>query len=86
MAATDPQTKAHIMREFYRMRASGQPVPPESYASFVAVTNEGYASGPEAGNRVPDFTLPDQDGKARTLGDLTGPNGLLLVFYRSADW
>ncbi|HTW87130.1 MAG TPA: hypothetical protein VMD75_03900 [Candidatus Binataceae bacterium] len=84
--ATDSETKAHIMREFSRLRAAGQPVPPEVYSRFVAVTNEGFASGPEVGQPVPAFALPDQDGKSRALGDLSGPNGLLLVFYRSADW
>ncbi len=86
MGATDPETKTQIMREFYRLLASGQPVPPEAYARFVAVTNEGYTTGPEAGARVPEFALPDQSGRTRALADLTGPNGLLLVFYRSADW
>ncbi len=49
MTPTDSETKTRIMREFYRLRASGQPVPPEAYARFVAVTNEGFASGPEVG-------------------------------------
>ena len=84
--STDPDTKTRIMREFYRLRAAGQPVPPEAYARFVAVTNDGFTSGPETGARVPEFTLPDQNGKSRALADLRGPNGLLLVFYRSADW
>jgi peroxiredoxin len=42
--------------------------------------------GPRIGARVPDFTLPDQHGQARTLHSLMGPKGLMLVFYRSADW
>ena len=42
--------------------------------------------GPQVGERVPEFTLPDQDGRSRTLQSLMGPNGLMLVFYRSADW
>jgi hypothetical protein len=42
--------------------------------------------GPQLGETVPDFTLPDQEGEARTLGSLMGPEGLVLVFYRSADW
>ena len=36
--------------------------------------------------RVPPFRLPDQKGKQRSLRDLAGPEGLLLVFSRSADW
>ena len=86
MAANDLETKTRIMREFYRLRAAGQPVPPEVYSRFVAVTNEGFSTGPDVGARVPEFTLPDQDSRQRALADLTGPGGLLLVFYRSADW
>jgi peroxiredoxin len=42
--------------------------------------------GPQVGSAVPDFTLRDQYGKMRTLTSLMGPKGLMLVFYRSADW
>lgn len=42
--------------------------------------------GPHVGSRVPDFTLLDQSGQSRTLASLMGPKGLMLVFYRSADW
>lgn len=42
--------------------------------------------GPQVGDVVPDFTLPDQQGRTRTLSSLMGPNGLVLVFVRSADW
>jgi len=41
---------------------------------------------PRAGQSVPDFKLPDQNGKLLSFRDITGPNGALLVFYRSADW
>jgi len=42
--------------------------------------------GPQVGQRVPDFSLMDQDGTVRTLDSLMGPEGALLLFYRSADW
>lgn len=42
--------------------------------------------GPQLGQRVPDFTLTDQQGRSRTLTSLFGPRGLMLVFFRSADW
>jgi hypothetical protein len=42
--------------------------------------------GPQVGERVPDFALKDQTGKARTLRSVTGPKGAMLVFIRSADW
>jgi hypothetical protein len=42
--------------------------------------------GPQVGERVPDFSLPDQTGRMRTLQSITGPKGAMLVFFRSADW
>ena len=42
--------------------------------------------GPQVDSKVPDFTLPDQHGTPRTLQSLIGPKGLMLLFYRSADW
>jgi hypothetical protein len=42
--------------------------------------------GPRVGERIPDFMLTDQHGETRTLGSLLAPNGLMLVFFRSADW
>lgn len=42
--------------------------------------------GTGPGERIPEFSLPDQSGELRSLKDLAGPNGLLLVFHRSADW
>jgi hypothetical protein len=82
----DLQEKAAIMREFGRLRAAGQPVPAELQAKHVKATNDRYTTGPEPGERVPDFRLPDQDGVPRSVANLAGPNGLLLVFHRSADW
>ena len=42
--------------------------------------------GPQVGDKVPDFALPDQKGQTRSLASLAGPKGLVLVFSRSADW
>jgi cytochrome oxidase Cu insertion factor (SCO1/SenC/PrrC family) len=42
--------------------------------------------GPHVGERLPDFVLPDQNGRRRTLASLMGEKGLVLVFSRSADW
>ena len=63
----------------------------------VAVLAQGRAStptaqpevqrlGPQVGQKVPDFTLTDQDGRERPLHSLMGEQGLILVFSRSADW
>ncbi|MEO5761590.1 MAG: hypothetical protein ABIR28_04685 [Vicinamibacteria bacterium] len=42
--------------------------------------------GPKIGQPLPPFEAPDQNGKAQTFATLKGPNGLVLVFFRSADW
>lgn len=42
--------------------------------------------GPKTSETIPAFSLPDQNGKPQTLETLRGPKGLMLVFYRSADW
>jgi len=42
--------------------------------------------GPQVGEAVPDFALADQRGEERDLESLSGPNGTMLVFSRSADW
>jgi hypothetical protein len=78
--------KAAIMREFGRLRAAGEPVPAELHAKHINATNDRYITGPEPGERIPDFCLPDQEGAPRSFSNLAGPTGLLLVFYRSADW
>jgi hypothetical protein len=82
----DLAEKAAIMREFGRRRAAGELVSDELYARHVNATNDRYTTGPEPGQTIPEFTLPDRNGDLRSLADLTGTNGLLLVFHRSADW
>jgi peroxiredoxin Q/BCP len=39
----------------------------------------------EQGQRIPAFSLPDQNGKPRTLQDLAGPKGLVLYAYPKDD-
>ena len=44
------------------------------------------ALGPQVGASVPEFGAVDQFGRAQTLQTLMGRDGLMLVFFRSADW
>ena len=44
------------------------------------------ALGPQVGERVPDFSLPDQHGTIRTLQSIMGERGAMILFHRSADW
>jgi len=46
----------------------------------------GFSTGPQIGDKIPDFSLPDQYGKMRNIKELVGKNGALLNFYRSASW
>ena len=43
-------------------------------------------SGPEVGERLPDFTLPDQHGRPVTFSEARGGDRALVVFHRSARW
>ncbi len=42
--------------------------------------------GLQPGVSAPSFSLRDQTGKKQNLATLSGPKGLLLLFFRSADW
>ena len=42
--------------------------------------------GPQVGERVPDFALPDQHGRIRTLDSIVSEKGAMILFHRSADW
>ena len=57
-----------------------------SATCFVTVAGAAVPSGPNVGQKVPDFALRDQNGTEKTLQSILGPKGTLLVFYRSADW
>ncbi len=45
-----------------------------------------YAKGPEIGEKLPDFTLPDQHGKAVTFSEARAGQKALVMFHRSARW
>ncbi len=42
--------------------------------------------GPQVGEQVPDFSLPDQHGRVWTRDSILGPSGAIVLFHRSADW
>jgi cytochrome oxidase Cu insertion factor (SCO1/SenC/PrrC family) len=42
--------------------------------------------GPSVGQPLPAFEARDQHGRMRDFASLKGPSGLVLVFFRSADW
>lgn len=71
----------------------------KAFATLVLVLGAGAvaAQGPAkpapedqtglgVGAKAPAFTLKDQAGKDRSLGEWLGKGKVALVFYRSADW
>ena len=55
---------------------------------LVQADQNGYADawGPSLDVTMPLLAAPDQDGVRRNLASLTGENGLLVLFNRSAVW
>ncbi|MGH8014178.1 MAG: hypothetical protein ACREQ4_16935 [Candidatus Binataceae bacterium] len=82
----DSDVKANAFREVLGKMAAGEKIDPALWRQFVGAQNDAPRSGPEIGQKVPDFSLPDQNGRNWPLSELMGPRGLLLVFVRSADW
>lgn len=62
------------------LAAGGQGTGPARQAVDVS------ALGPQVGEQVPDFSLPDHTGRTRDLQSIMGPRGAMVVFVRSADW
>ena len=54
--------------------------------ALLAMLAAGPKAGPAIGQSLPAFELPDQEGRVQTFESLRGPQGLVLVFFRSADW
>ena len=66
--------------------AFSQPVYSTQFLTDVPGGSRGRVSGPEVGERIPDFEAYDQNGALVSLQDVMGPNGAMVVFHRSADW
>jgi hypothetical protein len=47
---------------------------------------EGHGTGPEVGERLPDFVLPDASGGTVRFHQDRGGSRAALVFFRSAVW
>ena len=73
----------------FRTKFETELAPPEVVAVMHRVTQDLIASGQakralQAGDRAPDFTLPDPDGKAVSLRHLLAHGPVVLTFYRGA--
>ena len=58
----------------------------QNFLTDIPAGSRGMVSGPEIGERIPDFSAYDQNGNLVSLDDVMGPNGAMVVFHRSADW
>ena len=51
------------------------------------LANPDFELGPPANVKAPGIGMPlDQKGKPRSMDSLMGEKGLVLFFFRSADW
>jgi len=72
-----PSAKSLVWALALTVLVAGSPVSPASAEEL----------GPPIGTKAPDIgTRLDQTGQPRTLTDVMGKNGLVLMFFRSADW
>jgi hypothetical protein len=55
-------------------------------AAAPGPTDDPSTLGPAIGQPLPPFEAKDQHGRPRDFAALKGPNGLVLLFFRSADW
>ena len=49
-------------------------------------STEPMSIGLAVGQKAPNFSARDEFGRVQTLDTLKGPNGTVLLFFRSADW
>lgn len=69
-----------------RSRRYGWAVSLAASTILMCALGSAFAAGPEVGERVPTFEAIDHSGDARDFESLAGERGLLLLFFRSADW
>lgn len=56
-------------------------------AFLILIAVPAYAIGNvKVGDTLPSFQLEDYQGKKHSFDDLVGKNGMVLVFFRSAQW
>ncbi len=51
-----------------------------------AASGSDFDPGPAIGTPMPSFEATDQKGHRLSSDQLSGEKGLLLLFFRSADW
>ena len=54
--------------------------------TIQVASTELMSIGLAVGQKAPNFSARDEFGRVQTLETLKGPNGTVLLFFRSADW
>lgn len=54
--------------------------------TIQVTSTEPMVIGLAVGQKAPNFSARDEFGHVQTLESLKGPNGTVLLFFRSADW
>jgi hypothetical protein len=54
--------------------------------TIQVISTEPMAIGLAVGQKAPNFSARDEFGRVQSLESLKGPNGTVLLFFRSADW
>ena len=54
--------------------------------TIQVASTELMSIGLAVGQKAPDFSARDEFGHVQSLETLKGPNGTVLLFFRSADW
>ncbi len=62
------------------------PMAPVSYPARRYPATMEFPTGPGVGERLPEFTLPNQDGELIDFHKDRGNSKAIVVFYRSAVW
>lgn len=62
------------------------PIAPVDFPARRYPASEEFPTGPAIGERLPEFTLPNQDGELIDFHADRGDAKAIVVFYRSAVW
>ena len=62
------------------------PMAPVSFPARRYPASHEFPTGPEVGERLPEFTLPNQNGEAIDFHQNRGDSKAIIVFYRSVVW
>jgi hypothetical protein len=54
--------------------------------ALAVLDGQNIKTGPAVGDRAPDFSAQDQEGRRQTLKSVSGLKGTMLVSFRSAGW